>query len=279
MAFTSLRVSLGPSDSASVPRLPGLLLSLTLGYGPHYGTSSTRDPAVPLIPSPTLSSSSCQDFHFLINVFNLTEKICLVIKEKQNTIINLFHYENSGITLNGEMIQGENNADIYFGKYGLLNKKMKLKVEITRENITVHHIGYIKTYQWTSSFEEKRFLNKEGEQIRITVETGIQLIISLNEQRGDLTLYIEDKHLLSNRTIGLAGQFFGDEKIHMDMGLLTVHGRFLPSHSENQCDFTRYGLEQDASCRVISIGTDGFISGTSYIVSDIFYFPHVTSYA
>ncbi|XP_075430168.1 inter-alpha-trypsin inhibitor heavy chain H1-like isoform X2 [Ascaphus truei] len=241
MAFTSLRVSLGPSDSASVPRLPGLLLSLTLGYGPHYGTSSTRDPAVPLIPSPTLSSSS--------------------------------------ITLNGEMIQGENNADIYFGKYGLLNKKMKLKVEITRENITVHHIGYIKTYQWTSSFEEKRFLNKEGEQIRITVETGIQLIISLNEQRGDLTLYIEDKHLLSNRTIGLAGQFFGDEKIHMDMGLLTVHGRFLPSHSENQCDFTRYGLEQDASCRVISIGTDGFISGTSYIVSDIFYFPHVTSYA
>ncbi|NXT77763.1 ITIH3 inhibitor, partial [Zapornia atra] len=83
------------------------------------------------------------DPHFIISVPQKEDALCFNINEDPGAVLNLIQDPITGITVNGELI-GDKRANseakiqnTYFGKFGIANKYMDLKVMVTPERITV----------------------------------------------------------------------------------------------------------------------------------------------
>ncbi|GAB0194637.1 inter-alpha-trypsin inhibitor heavy chain H3-like [Grus japonensis] len=93
------------------------------------------------------------DPHFIISVPQKDDAICFNINENPGAVLNLVNDPVTGITVNGELIgdkRANSDAKIqntYFGKLGIANKHLDLKLTVTPERITLQN-GNEKTGQF-----------------------------------------------------------------------------------------------------------------------------------
>ncbi|CAJ0955718.1 unnamed protein product [Ranitomeya imitator] len=87
----------------------------------------------------------CLSSSLLISASTIPEKICLRFSDPHDTIMNLFHNSDRGITINGKLAVNKSGFD----KIGLVHKKM-MTVEVTAENITVTKGEEAQQYPWSS---------------------------------------------------------------------------------------------------------------------------------
>ncbi|XP_053576990.1 inter-alpha-trypsin inhibitor heavy chain H2-like isoform X2 [Bombina bombina] len=229
----------------------------------------------PTTAHPMYSTESCSDFHVLITAPVLQEKICFEIDEKPDAIVNLIHDVKTGNTLNGQLVEDTSNSNVKFGKFGFINMREELQVEISTEKIIMTHNGTVKTYEWNTSFEEHGFLKKDEEKITVTVHDGVQVTIYKNKNSNYLNLFVEAKHLISSNTSGLLGQVLSVDNLHIGKGFLIIYGKRLPLPSHSYCDLGTE-LEHHGSCILINIKLDEFINESSKRVTNILEVPQLT---
>ncbi|XP_063797393.1 inter-alpha-trypsin inhibitor heavy chain H3-like [Pseudophryne corroboree] len=255
------------STAASRVRIP------VMTYG---RTSRRRKPGVSLDhPSPAIKSiilrpTDCKDAHVLITPQSVPEKMCIRINEKPNTIIQLLHSSDKGVTLNGRLAADNSSLD----KLGIVLKKKMILVEITTENITVTTGQESEVYSWASPLPGTRFMKKEGEKLTVSLDSRFRAIISLARNPDHLALHLENKRRDLNYTEGLLGQLISDDKLRIETDQIIVNGKTLPAEKSSICYLASDGVKQQLPCVSVAVKADDFPGGNSIIVSDIFYVPH-----
>ncbi|XP_063797396.1 inter-alpha-trypsin inhibitor heavy chain H3-like isoform X2 [Pseudophryne corroboree] len=237
-------------------------------------TYPRRKPGVSLDhPSTAMKSiilrpTDCKDAHVLITPQSVPEKMCIRINEKPNTIIQLLHSSDKGVTLNGRLAADNSSLD----KLGIVLKKKMILVEITTKNITVTTGQESEVYSWASPLQGTRFMKREGKRLMVYLDSRFWAIISLARNPDRLALHLENKRRDLNYTEGLLGQLISDDKLRIETDQIIVNGKTLPA--ENICDLTSHGGKQQLPCVSVAVKADDFPGGNSIIVSDIFYVPH-----
>ncbi|KAM5148817.1 inter-alpha-trypsin inhibitor heavy chain H3-like [Mantella aurantiaca] len=222
-----------------------------------------------IIPPETVyTKASCEVFHVLLREPKVSKKICLKISENNGVYITLLHDPSTGITLNGRLA-----SDSSFERYGLLNSKLGLRVEIRVDKLEVTQGSDVKAYNWNSSFELDGFLKKDGEKIMVTIKDGIGFTIFRVDQSFRLSLLVEDRHSPTNHSSGVIGQLFNKSKTTFHSDTFSAGDQIFTLRSLTDCDLSPYGAEKRGSCLYTSLHTNDLISAHSYIVSDIFAAP------
>uniref|UniRef100_UPI00398E6FCD inter-alpha-trypsin inhibitor heavy chain H3-like n=1 Tax=Pristiophorus japonicus TaxID=55135 RepID=UPI00398E6FCD len=240
------------------------------------------------------------DPHFIISMNNRNDAICFNIDGKPGAILNLVTDPYTGFVVNGQLIgekKIENNEKIntYFGKFGIVNNKMDVKVEVSTEVITVFHGEDKIIFPWSATAS----LTKESFSISILKEKNLTLtigddatfVIVLHRvwknhplHRDFLGFYTLDSHRLSNITHGLLGQFYHEVNAEiynirpgLDQGkpdaTMIVKGHKLRVTRGYQKDY-RFDPKRGTNipCWFVHYDGKGFIDGTptDYIVSSLF---------
>ncbi|NXV76895.1 ITIH3 inhibitor, partial [Atlantisia rogersi] len=241
------------------------------------------------------------DPHFIISVPQKEDAICFNINEKPGAVLNLINDPVTGITVNGELIGDKReNSDAkiqntYFGKFGIANKHMDLKMMVTPERITVWNGNEKTGFTWLDTVT----LQQEGLTLIITrkknlvlkMGSGASFVIVLHQvwkqhplHQDFLGLYTLESDQLSEQTHGLLGQFFHP----IDFTILEIHpgpdpkkpdATMIVKNSELtvtrgwQKDYRRdpqHGV--DTPCWFVHNNGAGLIDGlhTDYIVSSLF---------
>ncbi|CAJ0947811.1 unnamed protein product [Ranitomeya imitator] len=97
------------------------------------------------------------DPHFVINVPQKNDALCFNIQEEPGVILSLIKDQELGVSVNGELIGKEmrgNNVlsnGTFFGRFGIINSDMKIKIEVTTAKITVMHHKNKKMFTWHKS--------------------------------------------------------------------------------------------------------------------------------
>ncbi|KAG9483686.1 hypothetical protein GDO78_009550 [Eleutherodactylus coqui] len=129
-----------------------------------------------------------------------------------------------GIAVNGELIGNKKTDNVisnetYFGRIGIINREMKIRLEVTTEKITVLNHKNQKTFSWqkTGSISKEGFnlvVNKRSN-VTFSFGEGATFVIILHEvwkghplHRSFLGFYTLDDHTFSEGVHGLLGQFF-----------------------------------------------------------------------
>uniref|UniRef100_A0A8C8RJZ1 Inter-alpha-trypsin inhibitor heavy chain H3 n=1 Tax=Pelusios castaneus TaxID=367368 RepID=A0A8C8RJZ1_9SAUR len=250
---------------------------------------------------PSLYTSVDGDPHFIISVPQKEDAICFNINEETGAVLNLINDPVTGIRVSGQLIGDKrvsSDAKIqntYFGKLGIENKQMELKLEVTPEKITLQ-TGREKTvFTWLDTVTLRQegitvIINRK-QNLVLSMGDGASFVIVLHQvwkkhplHQDFLGLYTLDSHKLSERTHGLLGQFFH----HIDFSILEVHPGSDPKKPDatmivknNKLTVTR-GWQKDYSkdpehgtdipCWFVHNNGEGLIDGvhTDYIVSNIF---------
>ncbi|XP_019402967.1 PREDICTED: inter-alpha-trypsin inhibitor heavy chain H3-like isoform X2 [Crocodylus porosus] len=207
----------------------------------------------------------------------------------------------SGITVNGQLIgarRTSNEAKIqntYFGKLGIANKHLDLKLTVTPEKITLQNGNEKSVFNWLDSINLQQegltlIINKEKNLV-LSLGGGASFVVVLHQvwkkhplHQDFLGLYVMDSHKLSEQTHGLLGQFFHP----IDFNIVEIHPGSDPKKPDAtmivknneltvtrgwQKDYrkdTKHGL--DIPCWFVHNSGAGLIDGvhTDYIVSSIF---------
>ncbi|XP_067854687.1 inter-alpha-trypsin inhibitor heavy chain H3-like isoform X2 [Heptranchias perlo] len=240
------------------------------------------------------------DPHFIISMNNHNDAICFNIDEKPGAILNLIVDPYTGFVVNGQLIgekKIENNKKIntYFGKFGIVNNKMDVKVEVSTQVITVFHGEDKIVFPWsaTASLTKESFsisIMKE-KNVTVTVGDDATFVIVLHRvwknhplHRDFLGFYTLNSHRLSNMTHGLLGQFYHEVNAEiynirpgLDQGkhdaTMIVKGHKLRVTRGYQKDY-RFDPKRGTNipCWFVHYNGKGFIDGipTDYIVSSLF---------
>ncbi|XP_067908031.1 inter-alpha-trypsin inhibitor heavy chain H3-like isoform X5 [Heterodontus francisci] len=171
-----------------------------------------------------MRTSVDSDPHFIISINDHSDAICFNINGKPGAILNLVTDPYTGFVVNGQLI-GEKKTEsngkpkTYFGKFGIVNNKMDVKVEVSTQTITVFHREDTMFFPWSANAS----LTKESFSISILKERNLTVtmgddatfVIVLHRVRKNHTVhrdflgfYTLDSHKLSNMTHGLLGQFY-----------------------------------------------------------------------
>ncbi|XP_067424211.1 inter-alpha-trypsin inhibitor heavy chain H3-like [Emydura macquarii macquarii] len=253
------------------------------------------------IAGPSLYTSVDGDPHFIISVPQKEDAICFNINEETGTVLNLINDPVTGIRVNGQIIGDKrvsSDAKIqktYFGKLGIENKQLELKLEVTPEKITFQ-TGREKTvFTWLDTVTLRQegltvIINRKKNMV-LSMGDGVSFFIVLHQvwkkhplHQDFLGLYTLDSHKLSEHTHGLLGQFFH----HIDFDILEIHPGSDPKKPDatmivknNKLTVTR-GSQKDyrkdpnhginIPCWFVHNNGTGLIDGvhTDYIVSSIF---------
>ncbi|XP_078059846.1 inter-alpha-trypsin inhibitor heavy chain H3-like [Mustelus asterias] len=261
-------------------------------------------PMYALAQSPTYTYVD-SDPHFIISINDHSDAICFNVDGKPGAILNLVTDPHTDFVVNGELIgekQIQNNMKIntYFGKFGILNNKMDLKVEVSTKMITVFHGEDKLIFPWsaTASLTRESFsisIMKERN-FTLTVGDAAKFVIVLHRvwknhplHRDFLGFYTLDSHRLSNMTHGLLGQFYHEvnaEIYNIRPGLdegkpdatMIVKGHKLRVTRGYQKDY-RFDPKRGTNipCWFVHYSGKGFIDGipTDYVVSSLFDSLHV----
>lgn len=242
------------------------------------------------------------DPHFVISVPSKNDALCFNIQEEPGVVLNLVEDLELGIAVNGEIIgkkeTGNNviSKETYFGKLGIVNRKMKLRIEVTTETITIMMGKNKKEYTW----EKKTSVKKEGfnlivhkkNNVTLSFGEGAKFVILLhNFAKNDslhtdfLGFYTLNDHKFSAGVHGLLGQFFHGidyeiSNIHETKNpdkpdaTMKVKNKLLTVTRGSQKDYkSDYRNGKKVPCWFVHSNAEGLIDGThkDYIVSDIFY--------
>ncbi|XP_040262785.1 inter-alpha-trypsin inhibitor heavy chain H3-like [Bufo bufo] len=264
---------------------------------PLYQTqSSNHIVSSPYYPQMFVDS----DPHFVINVPQKNDALCFNIQEKPGVILNLVEDRQLGIAVNGELIGNKkvNNItsnETYFGRFGIINRGMKIRIEVTTDKITVLSHKNKKTFSWhtTGSVSKDGFIlvvNK-GSNVTFSFGEGATFVIILHEvwkghplHRDFLGFYTLDHHTFSEGVHGLLGQFFHG----ISYEISSVHKTDNPDKPDatmklkNKLLTVTRGVQRDyrkdhkngmgIPCWFVHFNGEGLIDGThtDYIVPDIF---------
>ncbi|XP_038668455.1 inter-alpha-trypsin inhibitor heavy chain H3-like isoform X2 [Scyliorhinus canicula] len=240
------------------------------------------------------------DPHFIISINDRSDAICFNIDGKPGAILNVVTDPSTDFVVNGELI-GEKKIEknvkmnTYFGKFGIVNTQMGVKVEVSTKMITVFHGVEKIIFPWSSTAS----LTKESFSISIVKEKNLTLtmgddatfVIVLHRvwknhplHRDFLGFYTLDSHRLSNRTHGLLGQFYREVNAEiynirpgLDQGkpdaTMIVKGHKLRVTRGYQKDY-RLDPKRGTNipCWFVHYNGKGFIDGipTDYVVTSLF---------
>ncbi|KAM5148047.1 inter-alpha-trypsin inhibitor heavy chain H3-like [Mantella aurantiaca] len=240
------------------------------------------------------------DPHFVINVPIKNDALCFNIQEKPGVVLNLVEDQKLGIAVNGEIIgkktTGNNvvSNETYFGKLGIVNKEMKLRIEVNTETITIMMPKNKKEYTWEKTTSVKQnglhlVINKKNN-VTLSFGEGAKFVIILHFWKEDplhtnfLGFYTLDDHTFSAGVHGLLGQFFHGidydiSNIHKTKNpdkpdaIMKVKNKILTVTRGSQKDYKsdpRNGIK--VPCWFVHSNAEGLIDGTheDYIVPDIF---------
>ncbi|XP_069793283.1 inter-alpha-trypsin inhibitor heavy chain H3-like isoform X2 [Narcine bancroftii] len=240
------------------------------------------------------------DPHFITSVNNHKDTVCFNIDGKPNVILNLIMDPYTGFVVNGQLIGDKKivknkKLSTYFGKFGIMNSNMDVKIEVSTQEITVFHGEDKMIFPWSATTS----LTKESFSISIMKERNLTLtmgddatfVIVLHRvwkyhplHRDFLGFYTLDSHRFSNITHGLLGQFYHEVKAEiynirpgLDQGkpdaTMIINGHKLRVTRGYQKDY-RFDPKRgnNISCWFIHNNGKGFIAGTptDYIVSSLF---------
>ncbi|XP_041047541.1 inter-alpha-trypsin inhibitor heavy chain H3-like [Carcharodon carcharias] len=240
------------------------------------------------------------DPHFIISINDHSDAICFNIDGKPGAILNLVTDPYTGFVVNGQLIgekkiKTNKKINTYFGKFGIRNKKMDVKVEISTQTITIFHGEDKIIFPWSATAS----LTKESFSISITKERNLTLTMGDNAtfvivlhrvwknhplHRDFLGFYTLDSHRLSNMTHGLLGQFYQEvnaEIYNIRPGLDQGKPDATMIVKDHKLRVTRgyqkyYRLDPkrgtNVPCWFVHYNGKGFIDGipTDYIVSSLF---------
>ncbi|NWI32062.1 ITIH3 inhibitor, partial [Sula dactylatra] len=250
---------------------------------------------------PTWYTSVDGDPHFIISVPQKEDAICFNINENPGAVLNLINDPVTGITVNGELIGGKkanSNAKIqntYFGKLGIANKHLDLKLTVTPEKITIQNGNEKTGFTWLDSVtlqqEGLTLIINRKKNLVLSMGSGVSFVVVLHKvwkkhplHQDFLGLYTLQSDKLSEQTHGLLGQFFHP----IDFTILEIHPGSDPEKPDAtmivknneltvtrgwQKDFRRdpkHGV--DIPCWFVHNNGAGLIDGvhTDYIVSSLF---------
>ncbi|XP_017924059.2 inter-alpha-trypsin inhibitor heavy chain H3-like isoform X1 [Manacus vitellinus] len=250
---------------------------------------------------PTWYTSVDGDPHFVIWVPQKRDAICFNINENPGTVLNLINDPVTGITVNGELIgdkRTNNDAKIqnsYFGKLGIANKHLGLKLTVTPERITVQNGNEKMGFTWLDSVTLQQagltlIINRKKNLV-LSMGSGASFVVVLHQvwkkhplHQDFLGLYTLEEDKLSEQTHGLLGQFFHP----IDFTILEIHPGSDPKKPDatmvvknNELIVTR-GWQKDyrrdpshgvdIPCWFVHDNGAGLIDGvhTDYIVSSLF---------
>ncbi|NXJ11419.1 ITIH3 inhibitor, partial [Odontophorus gujanensis] len=254
-----------------------------------------------LSSNPTWYTSVDGDPHFIISVPQKEDAICFNINENPGAVLSLINDPVTGITINGELIgdkKANNDAKIqntYFGKLGIANKHLDLKVTVTPEKINIQNETGKTTFTWLHSVMLQQegltmIINKKKDLV-LSMGSGASFVVVLHHvwkkhplHKDFLGLYTLESHKLSEQTHGLLGQFFHP----IDFTILEIHPGSDPKKPDAtmvfknkeltvtrgwQKDYRRdpeHGI--DIPCWFVHNNGAGLIDGvhTDYIVSSLF---------
>uniref|UniRef100_A0A493TRW3 Inter-alpha-trypsin inhibitor heavy chain C-terminal domain-containing protein n=1 Tax=Anas platyrhynchos platyrhynchos TaxID=8840 RepID=A0A493TRW3_ANAPP len=241
------------------------------------------------------------DPHFIISVPQKEDAICFNINEKPGDVLSLINDPVTGITVNGELIGDKransdaNSQNTYFGKLGIANKYLNLKVTVTSEKITIQNGNEKTAFTWLDSVTLQQegltlIINKEKNLV-LSMGDGASFVIVLHQvwkkhplHQDFLGLYTLKSHKLSEQTHGLLGQFFHP----IDFTILEIHPGSDPKKPDAtmiiknkeltvtrgwQKDYRKdpkHGI--DIPCWFVHNNGAGLIDGvhTDYLVSSLF---------
>ncbi|NXN94709.1 ITIH3 inhibitor, partial [Rhinopomastus cyanomelas] len=250
---------------------------------------------------PTWYTSVDGDPHFIISVPQKEDALCFNINEKPGAVLKLIHDPVTGITVNGELIgdkKANSDAKIqntYFGKIGIANKHLDLKLTVTPEEITVQNGNEKAAFTWLDSVtlqqEGLTLIINSKKNLVVKMDSGASFVIVLHQvwkkhplHQDFLGLYTLESEKLSGQTHGLLGQFFHP----IDFSILEIHPGSDPQKPDAtmvikntelivtrgwQKDFRsnpEHGI--DVPCWFVHNNGAGLIDGvhTDYIVSSLF---------
>ncbi|XP_065498404.1 inter-alpha-trypsin inhibitor heavy chain H3-like [Caloenas nicobarica] len=250
---------------------------------------------------PPPSSLFDGDPHFIISVPQKEDAICFNINESPGAVLNLINDPVTGITVNGELIgdkRANSDAKIqntYFGKLGIANKHLDLKLTVTPEKITVQKGNEKTGFTWLDSVtlqqEGLTLIINRKKNLVLSMGSGASFVIVLHQvwkkhplHQDFLGLYTLGSDKLSEQTHGLLGQFFHP----IDFTILEIHPGSDPKKPDatmivknNELTVTR-GWQKDfrgdpahgvdIPCWFVHNNGAGLIDGvhTDYIVSSLF---------
>ncbi|XP_030357653.1 inter-alpha-trypsin inhibitor heavy chain H3-like [Strigops habroptila] len=250
---------------------------------------------------PTWYTSVDGDPHFIISVPEKEDAICFNINENPGAVLNLITDPVTGITVNGELIgdkRANSDAKIqntYFGKLGIANKRLDLKLTVTPEKITIQNGSEKTGFTWLDSVtlqqEGLTLIINRKKNLVLTMGSGASFVIVLHQvwkkhplHQDFLGLYTLESDKLSEQTHGLLGQFFHP----IDFTILEIHPGSDPKKPDatmivknNELTVTRgwqrdYRIDPkrgvDIPCWFVHNNGAGLIDGvhTDYIVSSLF---------
>ncbi|XP_056380196.1 inter-alpha-trypsin inhibitor heavy chain H3-like [Hyla sarda] len=267
-------------------------------YAAPSQTGQSNSYAAPSQSYPTYSSRNFVDSdpHFVINVPKMNDSLCFNIQEKPGVILNLIQDKKLGIAVNGQLIGNKNTStdtsnETYFGRIGIVNREMKIRIEVTTDTVTVMNRKIKKTFSWqdTDSISEEGFnlVVNNGSNVTFSFGEGATFVIILHEvwkdhpvHRDFLGFYTLDDHTFSAGVHGLLGQFFHGIKYK----IYNVHKTDNPEKPDatmkvkNKLLTVTRGVQRDYQkdfripCWFVHYNGEGLIDGThtDYIVPDIF---------
>ncbi|KAJ6667713.1 hypothetical protein lerEdw1_016034 [Lerista edwardsae] len=241
------------------------------------------------------------DPHFIIAVPQKEDALCFNINEDPGVVLNLVRDPVTGIIVSGQLIgdkKSSNDAgpqNTYFGKFGIVNTRLDLRLEITTEEIIVQNGIKQTKFKWLDEVILRQpgftLIIKRKKSVEVSMDDGARFLVVLHQvwkkhplHRDFLGFYTLDSHRLSEQTHGLLGQFFHP----IDFSILEVHPGSDPEKPDatmivknNQLVVTR-GWQKDyrndaqhgvnIPCWFIHNNGEGLIDGihTDYIVPSIF---------
>ncbi|XP_041047540.1 inter-alpha-trypsin inhibitor heavy chain H3-like [Carcharodon carcharias] len=159
------------------------------------------------------------DPHFIIQLPKQSVAICFNIGGTPGSMVNLVTDLHTGIKINGQLIgdkKAENNQKLktYFGKFGLENKKLNMKIVVTTEVITIYCSEEKIIIPWsttaTLTYESFSVSVMKEKNLTVTMGDGATFIIVLHRvwkkhplHRDFLGFYTLDSHRLSKMAHGL----------------------------------------------------------------------------
>ncbi|XP_078270186.1 LOW QUALITY PROTEIN: inter-alpha-trypsin inhibitor heavy chain H3a [Rhinoraja longicauda] len=240
------------------------------------------------------------DPHFVISSNNHSDATCFNIDGKPGSVLNLISDPHTGFVVNGQLIgdkkvEKNDKLSTYFGKFGIMNSNMDVKVEVSTQAITVFHGEDKMVFPWsaTASVTKRSFSISIVKERNLTLRMGddATFVIVLHRvwkyhplHRDFLGFYTLDSHRLSSVTHGLLGQFYhGVDAVVYDVrpGLvqgksvatMDVKGHKLRVTRGSQKNY-RLNLKQGTAipCWFVHFNGKGFIDGipTDYVVPSLF---------
>ncbi|XP_027135463.1 inter-alpha-trypsin inhibitor heavy chain H3 isoform X2 [Larimichthys crocea] len=241
------------------------------------------------------------DPHFMIELPERGDALCFNINDKPGTIFNLVRDPKSGFVVNGQIIGkkkvvSDGNINTYFGRFGIIHEKLRVRLEVSTEDITVFHDGKQIKMLWsdTASIKETNldFSLTKNCSLTVTLRHSVKFMVIRHtkvwKRRRDhqdyLGFYTLDSHHLSASVHGLLGQFYHGVEFEVtdlhprdvqDNSYTTMYvkGQALNVTRHWQKDFSNQVVNgENISCWFVNNDGAGLIDGraSDYIVSELF---------